>query len=84
MFSSYTLVQGGAVFMRNYVTSKMIGERTIQFHSHDGCITILQGIRHIFESMYNRIFLEALHGEGFNFNFEGDLMEVFKDTHVKF
>ena len=50
MFSSYTSVQGGEVFMRNSATSKVTGEGTIQFCSHDGCITTLQGIRHVPES----------------------------------
>ena len=62
----------------------MIGEETIQFHSHDGCITTLQGIGHILESRYNLISLGALHGEGFNFSSEDYLMEVFKNAHVKF
>jgi len=66
--------------MRNYITSKMIGEETIQFHSHDGCITALQDVRHVFESRYNLISLLALHGEGFNFNSEGYLMKVFKES----
>jgi len=82
--SSYTSVQGGKTFMGNSATSKVIGEETIQFHSHDGCITTLQGVRHVPESRYNLISLIALHGKGFNFSTEGDLMEVFKDTRVKF
>ena len=62
----------------------MIGEGTLQFWSHDGCITTLQDVRHVFESRYNIISLIALHGEGFNFNSEGDLMKVFKETRVIF
>ena len=62
----------------------MIGEGTIQFRSHDGCITTLQDFRHVPESGYNLISLGALLGEGFSFNFEGDLMEVSKEAHVKF
>jgi len=46
MFSSYTLVQGGEVFMKNSATSKVIAEETIKFSSHDGCIATLQGVRH--------------------------------------
>jgi len=59
MFSSYTSVQGGEDFMRNSATSKVIGEGTIQFQSHDGCITTLQGVRHVPESRYNLISLGA-------------------------
>ena len=70
--------------MENFATSKGIGEGTIQFQSHDGCITTLQGVRHVPESRYNFISLGALQGEGFSFSFEGDLIEVFKDTHGKF
>jgi len=70
--------------MGNSTTSKVIGERTIQFRSHDGCINTLQGVRHVPESRYNLISLGTLHGEGFSFSFEGDLMDVFKDAHVKF
>ena len=33
---------------------------------------------------YNLIFLRTLHGEGFNFSSESDLVKVSKDTHVKF
>ena len=84
MFSSYTSDQGGEVFIRNSATSKVIGEKTVQFCSHDGCITTLQGIHHVSESRYNLISLGALHEEGFNFIFEGDLMKVFKDAQVKF
>jgi len=84
MFSSYTLVQGGLVFTRNSATSKVINEGTIQIRSHDGCITTLQRVRHVPKSRYNLISLGALHGEEFNFKTEGDLMEVFKDAHVKF
>jgi len=41
-------------------------------------------VRHVTESRYNLISLRALHGEGFNLSSEGDLIEIFKDTHVKF
>jgi len=82
IFSSYISVQGGEVFMRNSATSKVIGEGTIQFRSHDGCITTLQGVCHIPESRYNLISFGALHREGFCFSSKGDLMEVFKETHV--
>ena len=47
MFSSYTPVQEGEVFMGNSAISKVICEGTIQFRSHDGCITTLQGIRNV-------------------------------------
>jgi len=70
--------------MRNSATSKVIGERTIQFRSHDGYITTLQGFRHVPESRYNLIFLGALHREGFCFSSKGDLMKVFKEAHVMF
>jgi len=62
----------------------VIGKETIQFHSHDGCFTALQGIHNVPESRYNFISFGALHGEEFNFSFEGDLMKVFRDAHVKF
>jgi len=55
---SYTSVQGGVVFMKNSVMSKVIGEGIIQLHSHDGCITTLQGVRHVPESKYNLTLLE--------------------------
>jgi len=70
--------------MGNSATSKVIGEGTIQFRSHDGCITTLQGARHISESRYNFISLGALQREGFCFSSKGDLMEVFKEAHVMF
>ena len=70
--------------MKNSATSKVIGEGTIQFRSHDGCITTLQGVRHVPESRYNLISLEALHREEFSFSYEGDLIEVSKEGHVKF
>ena len=69
--------------MGNSTTNKVIGEGTIQFHSHDGCITTLQSIRHVAESRYN-LSLGPLHEKRFNFSSEGDLMKVFKDAHVKF
>ena len=84
MFSSNTSDQGEEVFMENSAMSKMIGERTIQFCSHDGCITTLQGVLHVPESKYNLIPLGAIYGEGFNFSYEGDLIEVFSDARVKF
>jgi len=83
MFSSYTLDQRGEV-TGNSTTSKVIDEEIIKFQSHDGCITTLQGVCHIPEQRYNLISLGTLHGEGFSFSSEGDLIEVFKDTHVKF
>ena len=61
-----------------------VGEGTIQFRPHDGCITTLQVIRYIPESRYNLIPLGALHREGFCFSLKGDLMKVFKETHVIF
>ena len=54
------------------------------FCSHDGCITTLQGVRHVPESRYNLISLRNLHGEGFSFSSESDLIKVFKESHVKF
>ena len=83
MFSSYTSVQR-EVFMGNSTTSKVIGVGTIHFLSHDGCITTLQGVRRVPESRYDLISLGTLHGEEFSFSSEGDLMKVFKYTHVKF
>ena len=70
--------------MGNSATSKLIGERTIQFRSHDGCITTLQEVRHVPKSRYNIISLGALQGEGFYFSSKGDLIEVFKEAHVMF
>ena len=70
--------------MRNSATSKVIGEGTIQFQSHDRCITTLQGVRHVPESRYNLIFLRALHREGFCFSSKGDLIKVYKEAHVMF
>jgi len=70
--------------MGNSATSKVIDEGTIQFRSHDGCITTLQGVRYVPESRYNLIFLEALHREGFYFSSKGDLMKVCKEAHVMF
>ena len=70
--------------MGNSATSKVIGEGTIQFRSHDGCITTLQGVRHVPESRYNLISLRALHRKGFSFTSECDLMKVYKEAHVKF
>ena len=60
--------------MGNSATSKVIGEGTIQFRSHDGCITTLQDVRHVPELRHNLISLEAIHEEGFNFSSEGDLV----------
>jgi len=70
--------------MENSATSKVIGEGTLQFRSHDGCITTLLGVRHVPEVRYNLISLGALQREGFSFNSEGDLMKVSKEAHVKF
>jgi len=70
--------------MENFATSKVIGEGTIQFWSHDGCITTLQGVRHVHESRHNLISLGALQREGFCFSLKGDLMKVFKEVHVMF
>jgi len=84
MFSSYTSVPREEVFIGNFATSKVIGEGTIQFRSHDRCITTLQSIRYVLDSGYNLISLRALQGKRFSFNSEGDLMKVFKETRVKF
>ena len=62
----------------------MFEEGTIQFYSHDGCITTLQGVHHVLESKYNLICFRAQYGEGLNFSSEGDFIEVFKDIQVKF
>jgi len=62
----------------------VIGEETIQFWSHDGCITTLQGVHHVPESRFNLISLGALHREGFYFSSKGNLMKIFKETHVIF
>ena len=70
--------------MENSATSKVIGEETIQFCSHDGYITTLQGVCHVPESRYNLISLGALQREGFCFSSKGDLLEVFKKAHVMF
>jgi len=70
--------------MRNSATSNVIGEGTIQFRPHDGCITTLQDVRHVPESRYNLISLGTLHGEGFSFSSKGNLMKVFKEAQMKF
>jgi len=70
--------------MGNSAMRRVIGEGIIQFRSNNACITTLQGVYHVPESRYSIISLGALHEEGFNLNFEGDLMKVFKDAQVKF
>ena len=70
--------------MGNSVTSKVIGEGTIHFRSHDECITTLQGVRHVPESSYNLLSLGALQREEFYFRSKCDLMKVFKEVHVMF
>jgi len=70
--------------MGNSANSNVIGKGKIPFHTDDGCITTLQGVRHVLESRYNLISLESLHEEGFNFNSEDDLMISFQRSHVKF
>ena len=70
--------------MGNSSTSEVIDKQTIHFQAHDECITTLQGVRHVPESTYNLISLGALQGEGFSFSSKSDLIEVFKDAHVKF
>jgi len=62
----------------------VIGEGTIKFRSHDGCITTLQGVRHVPKLRYNLISLGALHKEGFCFSSKGDLMKVSKEAYVMF
>ena len=62
----------------------MISEGTMQFRSHDGCITTLKGVRHVSESRYNLISLGAPQRKGFCFSSKGDLMKVFKEAHVMF
>ena len=59
-------------------------EGTTQFQFHNGCITTLQGVRHVPDSRYNFISLGVLQSEGFNFSSEDDLMEVSREVHVKF
>ena len=59
--------------------NKVISKGTMQFRSHDGCITTLLGICRVSELRYNLISLRILHGEGFNFSSEGDLIEVLKN-----
>ena len=59
----------------------MFGKEIIQFRSHDGSITTLQGVCHVPESRYNLISLGALHREGFYFSSKGDLMKVFKGPY---
>jgi len=70
--------------MGNSTTSKVIGKGTIQFQSHDGSITTLQGIRHVTKSRYILISLGVQHREGFCFSSKGDLLEVSKEAHVMF
>ena len=70
--------------MGNSTTNKVIGEGTIQFWSHDGCITIFQGVRHVFITRYKLVSLGALHREQFCFSSKGDLIKVFKEAHVMF
>jgi len=70
--------------MENSATSKVIGEETIQFLSHDGCITTLQAVRHIPDSRYNLISFGALQGKGFSFSSESGLIKVPKEAHMKF
>jgi len=83
MLSPYTSIQGRVVFMKNFAISKIIVKGTIQFHSHDGCITTLHGFHHVPKLRYNLISLGALHEKGFNFSSTSDLMKVFKNAHVK-
>jgi len=74
----------GRSLHENSATSKVIGEETIQFRSHDGCITTFQDVHHVSKSRYNLISLGALHSEGFCFSSKGDLMKVFKEAHAMF
>jgi len=49
--------------MRNFATSKVIGEETIQFRSYDRCIITLQNVRHVPDSRCNLIFLGSIEGK---------------------
>ena len=64
--------------MGNSARSRVIGERTFRFRSHDGSITTLRGVRRVPKTRYNLISLGALHAEGFEFKSEKDLIEVFQ------
>jgi len=70
--------------MENSASSELIGEGTVQFQAYDGCITTIQGVRHVPELRYNLISLGVLQNEGFSFSSKGDLMKVFKEAHVLF
>jgi len=84
MFSSHTLVQKGEVFIGNSVTSKVIAEGTIQFRSHDGCITSRQGVRYVPDQDTISSFLETYIEKGFVSIRKVILWKFSKETNVMF
>jgi len=94
MFTAYQFQQEDVLFIYFSLRGRSLHEefyykqsdwrKNNPVSSHNGCITTLQGVRHVPESRYNLISLGALQGEGISFNFEGDLIEVSKEAHVKF
>jgi len=50
--------------MRNSATSKVIGEGTIQYHSHDRYITTFQGVHHVPDSRLISSLLEPYKEKG--------------------
>ena len=84
MFTSYTSVRGGVVYMANSSRSKVVGKGSIQFRSHDGYVTTLHGVSHVPGSRCNLISLGTLHREGFLFRSNCGLMEISKMARVTF
>ena len=70
--------------MGNYSTSKVICERTIQFRSHDGCITLFMAFLMFSNQGTISSLLEPYIEKGFVSFRKGDLMKVFKKAHMMF
>ena len=70
--------------MRNSATRNMIGEEIIQFFfMMDASLLFKAFVMFLNQDTISSL-LEPYMEKGFNFSSEGDLIEVSKDTHVKF
>ena len=70
--------------MGNSATSKVVGEGTIQFRSHDGCITSHQGVRYVPDQDTISSFLETYIEKGFVSFRKVILWKFSKETNVMF
>jgi hypothetical protein len=77
-FITYQSIDDGVVYMRNDISSKVVGIGSIRIKMFDGTVKILTDVRHVPDLRKNLISLGVLDIGGYKTIIQGGVMKLYK------